>query len=167
MSVVVYGIGPENAKIMFIGEAPGATEKSTGEPFSGKSGARLDSWLAILGLAREDVYITNLVKEYLPKNRNPKKSEIDKWRPKLYKEIGTVDPKIIILLGKFAASEILGVVIKEYKTIQGVITQVTVQGKPRVVLPLYHPAFVNRSKKAVGEEVELRFEMLKDILENL
>ncbi|MBD3405839.1 MAG: uracil-DNA glycosylase [Candidatus Lokiarchaeota archaeon] len=104
----VPGEGPDNARLMFVGEAPGATEDRTGLPFVGRSGKLLVSLLENIGLSREDVYITSILKSRPPKNRSPKKSEIEACFPFLERQINLIKPEIIVLLGGVAISSIIG-----------------------------------------------------------
>jgi len=98
----VPGEGPFHAKIMIIGQAPGAKENETGRPFVGRAGRFLDQLLEIAGIARIKVFITSPVKCFPPKNRKPKKEEIDACLPYLEKQIETVNPQKFILLGETA-----------------------------------------------------------------
>jgi DNA polymerase len=98
----VPGVGSLDAKIMFIGEAPGAQEDIQGEPFVGSAGKLLSQLLAGIGLERQDVYITNVVKYRPPDNRDPLPEEVAMCQPFLAEEIELVDPRLIILLGRHA-----------------------------------------------------------------
>ncbi|MEF8880845.1 MAG: uracil-DNA glycosylase [Candidatus Nanohaloarchaea archaeon] len=92
----VPAVGSESSDYMLIGEAPGANEVEQGEPFVGRAGNRMDDILSDIGVNRDELYITNLVKIRPPDNRDPKKKEIKAWAPLLEKEIRDVDPEIII-----------------------------------------------------------------------
>lgn len=98
----VVGVGPADADIMLIGEAPGADEDEHGQPFVGKSGKVLDKLLDGIGLSREEVYITNICKCRPPDNRDPKKNEVSACREFLDGEIACVKPKVICTLGRWA-----------------------------------------------------------------
>jgi uracil-DNA glycosylase len=98
----VPGEGPINAKIMVVGQNPGADEDETGRPFVGKAGKYLTKALSENGLKREDIYITNIVKHITPKNRQPYVDEIAACLPYLVAQIKTIKPKKILLLGKVA-----------------------------------------------------------------
>ncbi|MFB6181053.1 MAG: uracil-DNA glycosylase, partial [Candidatus Nanohalobium sp.] len=103
----VPAVGPENAEVMLIGEAPGANEVEEGEPFVGRAGEKMNDVLSDIGVERKDLYITNLIKIRPPDNRDPKKDEIQAWKPLLEKEIEEVNPDIILTLGNFASKEII------------------------------------------------------------
>lgn len=141
----VIGEGSHNAKIMFIGEAPGRNEAETGRPFCGASGKVLDELLASIGVDRKEVYITNVVKDRPPENRDPLPNEIDFYAPFLDRQIEIIRPKVIATLGRFSMAYIM---IKfglesELKSIGQVHGQVfaaeTSYGSIKIV-PLYHPA---------------------------
>ena len=108
---VVIGTGNKNAKIMFIGEGPGADEDIQGIPFVGKAGKLMDKAFEGIGIKREEVYIANIVKCRPPNNRNPEYEEADACREYLDGQIKLVNPEIIVLLGSVALKNILG---KEY-----------------------------------------------------
>lgn len=131
----VPGVGPPDADVMLVGEAPGAQEVEEGEPFVGNAGGRLDSALAEVGVDRGELYLTNLVKVRPPENRDPYRDEIDAWWPVLEAEIDRIDPELIVPLGTFATEEILG----EDVRISDVHGQ-TFERDGRDVLPAYHPA---------------------------
>jgi uracil-DNA glycosylase family 4 len=105
---IVFSDGNTNAKIMIIGEGPGANEDLEGVPFIGKTGDLLDKMLLSISLDRDNVYITNVVNYRPPENRNPTKEEITRYLPYLTKHIEIINPKILILLGSAALSAILG-----------------------------------------------------------
>ena len=104
----VLGVGDEQADWLFIGEAPGAEEDRTGEPFVGQAGKLLDNMLAAIGLNRsENVYICNVLKCRPPGNRNPEPEEVAKCSPHLAKQIALIQPKLIVAMGRFAAQTLL------------------------------------------------------------
>jgi uracil-DNA glycosylase family 4 len=98
----VPGEGPLNAKVMFVGQNPGAEEDETGRPFVGRAGKYLNKTLAEFCIKREDFYITNIVKHTSPQNRKPYPDEIEACLPYLIKQISIIKPKIIVLLGASA-----------------------------------------------------------------
>lgn len=98
----VPGEGPANARVMFVGQNPGAEEDETGRPFVGRAGKYLTKTLAEFGIKREDVYITNIVKHTSPENRKPFTDEVAACLPYLITQIGIIKPKIIVLLGASA-----------------------------------------------------------------
>lgn len=104
----VPGEGSPNAKLFFIGEAPGAREDETGRPFVGRSGKLLTSMIEEIGLSREDVFISSILKSRPPNNRKPTRSEIELCRPYLERQIEIINPKIIVLLGSYAISSLVG-----------------------------------------------------------
>ena len=105
----VPGVGPLDADVMLVGEAPGAEEVAAGEPFVGNAGKRLDSILEDLGVDRDELYVTNLVKVRPPENRDPHVAEVEAWRPVLDAELDRVKPDVVVTLGSFASRELLGV----------------------------------------------------------
>lgn len=140
----VPSVGPLDADVMLVGEAPGEQEVEQREPFVGQSGKRLDAALADAGVNRRDLYITNLVKVRPPENRDPHRDEIEAWRPVLDAEIERVDPEIIVPLGSFATREILGT-DEKISDVHGR----TFDRAGRDVMPTYHPAatFYGESKR--------------------
>lgn len=100
---VVFGVGPEDADVLFIGEGPGEQEDRTGEPFVGRAGQFLDQMLSIIGLSRRNCYIGNIVKCRPPNNRDPLESEQSACNGWLTAQIELIQPKIIICLGRIAA----------------------------------------------------------------
>ena len=141
----VIGEGDVNASIMFIGEAPGEQEAKTGRPFVGASGRLLDELLKSIDLAREAVYITNIVKDRPPDNRDPRKDEIKLYTPFLERQIQIIQPKVFATLGRFSMEFILTLFDSPQKkdkitVLHGQVLEVnTSYGKAHVV-PLYHPA---------------------------
>lgn len=135
----VLGNGSTNAKIIFIGEAPGKKEDAQGIPFIGAAGKLLDELLASVQLQREDIYITNIVKYRPPDNRDPSPEEILACQEWLIEEIRIINPKVIVTLGRHAMghflpdakiSEVHGKLFRENVPALGM----------RNILPLYHPA---------------------------
>ena len=104
----VPGEGPVTARVMFVGEAPGAKEDETGRPFVGRSGELLTTMIQDIGLSRDEVFITSILKSRPPKNRTPKQDEIKACRPFLEKQIELINPKIVVLLGGVAISSLIG-----------------------------------------------------------
>lgn len=141
----VFGEGNINAKIMFVGEAPGYNEDKTGVPFCGKAGKILDELLGSVNIKREEVFISNILKCRPPNNRNPKEEEIHACSPYLDKQIDIIKPSTICCLGNFAAAYILEKFglkdkIKGISRIHGqVFLHNSIFGKLRII-PLYHPA---------------------------
>lgn len=102
---VVFGVGPADAEILFIGEGPGEHEDIQGEPFVGAAGQFLDQMLSIIGLSRRNCYIGNIVKCRPPRNRDPKPEEQTQCRPWLEEQIRLLQPKLLICLGRIAAMQ--------------------------------------------------------------
>ena len=141
----VIGEGSHDAKIMFIGEAPGRNEAATGRPFCGAAGKLLDEFLASISLPRSAVYITNIVKDRPPMNRDPLPEEIVAYGPFLDRQIEIIQPKIIATLGRFSMGYImerfgLGAFLKSISQLHGQeLIGKTGYGEISIV-PLYHPA---------------------------
>ena len=138
---VVIGTGNKNAKIMFIGEGPGADEDEQGIPFVGKAGQLMNKAFEGVGIKRDEVYIANIVKCRPPQNRNPEKDESEACREYLESQINLVNPKILVLLGSVALKNYMG---EEY----GITAS---RGKwfekdGRKVLPTFHPAALLRDE---------------------
>lgn len=104
---VVFGVGSREAEVLFIGEGPGANEDAEGVPFVGAAGKLLDDMLAMIGLKREAVYITNIVKCRPPQNRDPLNTEKDACIGYLRRQVAMMRPKIIVCLGRIAAAELI------------------------------------------------------------
>jgi len=141
--VPVIGEGNHQAKIMFIAEAPGYYEAKSGRHFQGSSGKIFDQLMKAVGLKRSEVYITNIVKDKLPNNRNPNKLEIDAYAPFLINQIKIIKPKIIATLGKFSTDylfETCNLEKKPLKIIHGKPHKITCSYGECYILPLTHPA---------------------------
>lgn len=137
----VPGVGDARAEWMFIGEAPGAEEDARGEPFVGQAGRLLDNMLAALGVSRQkNVYIANVLKCRPPGNRTPEPQEVESCRPYLERQISLVGPRLLIALGKSAASLLLGT-DASIASLRGRVHHY--QGRPLIVT--YHPAYLLRS----------------------
>ena len=137
---LVFGAGNPDAEVMFVGEAPGRAEDAQGLPFVGPAGHLLDDLLAGIGLAREDVYITNVVKCRPPGNRDPLPLEVETCVPFLTGQIALIKPKIICELGRIAAGVMMG------RQIQ--ITKIHGQkflGRGYLNVPVFHPAAALRA----------------------
>ena len=104
----VLGVGDPDADLVIIGEAPGADEDRTGEPFTGRAGQLLNKILAAINFQREDVYITNILKSRPPNNRDPVPAEVEAHIPILYKQLSLIKPKMILCVGKTAGNSLLG-----------------------------------------------------------
>lgn len=140
----VIGEGSLNAKIIFIGEAPGKKEAETGKPFCGQAGKVLDQLLESIGLDRKKVYITSVIKDRPPKNRDPKPAEIKIYSPFLDRQIEIIKPKVIVTLGRFATDYIIEKLARNYtnKSIGKLHGTVINGNKDLKIVPLYHPAVI-------------------------
>jgi uracil-DNA glycosylase family 4 len=143
---IVFADGDPNARLMFVGEGPGADEDASGIPFVGKAGQLLNNMIAAMGLKREEVYIANIVKCRPPANRAPEFVEAATCSQFLLKQIDIVHPEIIVALGATAATYLLGVkqslasLRGQWHTARGAKVAVT-----------YHPAFLLRDPRQKGE----------------
>ena len=136
---VVFGVGDPNAEVLFVGEAPGEREDALGEPFVGRAGQLLDDMLAMIGLDRSRIYITNSIKCRPPQNRDPLNTEKEACAPYLQKQLQLMDPKIIVCLGRISAMEMIK---PDFK-----ITQEHGQffeKNGRLMTAIYHPAALLR-----------------------
>lgn len=135
----VPGEGNPDAEIMFIGEAPGKNEDLEGRPFVGAAGKFLNEMLASIGLKREDVYITNVVKYRPPNNRDPLPSEVESFWPWLAAQINFIQPKLIVLLGRHALHRFFPG--EQISKVHGKLLKKKIKGIPtHYFLALYHPA---------------------------
>lgn len=163
----VIGEGSHEAKIMFVGEAPGKNEAATGRPFCGASGKLLDELLAGVQIARESVYITNIVKDRPPENRDPLLEEIKIYGPFLDKQIEIIQPQIIATLGRFSMQYImekfsLRDILRPISQMHGQLFEAeTSYGQVRI-LPLYHPAAAIYNRQLL-DTLKSDFEKLKGL----
>ncbi len=150
---IVFGEGNPQARLAFVGEAPGADEDMQGRPFVGKAGQLLTKIIQAMGLTRQDVYICNILKCRPPGNRNPKPDEITTCEPFLVKQLQVIQPKVICALGTFAAHTLLKTEVPitvlrgRFHTYQGIH-----------LMPTYHPAYLLRNpgaKKQVWEDMQM------------
>ena len=141
----VLGEGSHSAQVMFIGEAPGKNEAEQGRPFCGAAGKILDELIESAGLKRRDVYVTNIVKDRPPENRDPLPTEISVYGPFLDRQIDIIQPKIIATLGRYSMTYILRKfdVPQKGETISrlhGHLLNAKANYGDIQILPLYHPA---------------------------
>jgi DNA polymerase len=137
---IVFGVGSPGAKLMFVGEGPGADEDLQGEPFVGRAGKKLDEMIVAIGLTREQVYIANVVKCRPPQNRDPERDEIETCSPFLMRQIEIIRPRVIVTLGSPATRLLLDTRVG--------ITRLRgnwhdYRGIP--VMPTFHPAYLLRA----------------------
>jgi uracil-DNA glycosylase family 4 len=143
---IVFGNGDPSARLMFVGEAPGADEDASGEPFVGKAGQLLNNMINAMGLQREQVYVANIVKCRPPANRVPEPVEANTCSPFLLRQIDTVQPQVIVALGATAALYLLGVK-QSLASLRG--SWHDCRGAKLAVT--YHPAFLLRDPRQKGE----------------
>jgi uracil-DNA glycosylase family 4 len=158
----VFGAGDADAEVMFVGEAPGAEEDRQGLPFVGRAGQLLNELLEGIGMAREGVFIANVLKSRPPGNRDPQPLEIEACRPYLFEQVRLIEPRVVCTLGNFAT-----------KLLSGNPAGITrVRGTPQVhqlggrtvfLLPLFHPAAALRTP-AVKETLRGDLELLPQLL---
>ena len=153
-STIVFGVGNPRARVMFAGEAPGKNEDLQGEPFVGRAGENLNRILSLAGLAREDIYIANVLKCRPPANRNPKADEVLACSPFLREQIRSIWPDIIVTLGNPATHFVLKTEIGITK-LRGRFHQMG----HFLVMPTLHPAAALRNP-AWQELLEADFKML-------
>lgn len=149
---IVFGEGNPQAKLIFVGEGPGAEEDATGRPFVGRAGQLLDKIIAAIGLKRADVYIANIVKCRPPGNRTPERDEVETCEPFLFRQIAVISPLVIVALGSPAfqcllrTREPISRARGHWRELNGIR-----------VMPTFHPAFLLRSpdkKREVWEDMK-------------
>ena len=141
----VFGVGPQSARWMLIGEAPGAEEDARGEPFVGQAGRLLDSMLAAIGLSRErDVFVANVLKCRPPRNRDPQPDEVRRCEPFLMRQIELLAPDVLLLFGRFAAQSMLGT-DASISSLRGRPHTVQVGARQVPAVVTYHPAYLLRT----------------------
>ena len=158
---IVFGVGNPDAKLVFVGEAPGFHEDEQGEPFVGDAGALLTKMIIAMGRKREDVYICNIIKCRPPGNRNPEPDELAACEPFLRQQLGAIRPRAIVALGKFAAQALLRT-DASISTLRGHFHEY--QGIP--LMPTYHPAYLLRTptaKRMVWDDLQLVMKHLADL----
>ncbi|MEK7531583.1 MAG: uracil-DNA glycosylase [Patescibacteria group bacterium] len=164
----VIGEGDHDASIMFVGEAPGKNEAKTGRPFCGASGRIFDELLTFISIDRKKVYVTNIVKDRPPENRDPLPEEISLYGPFLERQIALIQPKILVGLGRFSSVYVMNLIglsadVKPISQMHGEIFKGAFQGKEMTCIPLYHPAVAiyNIHEK---ETLKKDFEALKSYI---
>ena len=175
-SFPVIGEGSHQAAIMFVGEAPGKNEAATGRPFCGASGNVLTKMIEHVGMKREDVYITNIVKDRPPDNRDPSPEEIELYSPFLDRQIDILQPKVIATLGRYSmayimnkfglAGELFDTAQSKLKTISQIHGKMfgakTSYGEIKIIT-LYHPA-VALYNRGMREQLFKDFEIVKSFV---
>lgn len=150
---VVFGVGSPQARLMFVGEAPGEDEDKQGEPFVGRAGQLLTKIIEAIDLRRDEVYIANVIKCRPPNNRNPEPDEVDTCEPFLFRQIDVVRPRVVVPLGKFAAQALLRTV-DPISRLRGRVFDY----RGAKLVPTFHPAYLLRnpsSKREVWEDMKL------------
>jgi uracil-DNA glycosylase family 4 len=143
---IVFGVGNPQAELVFVGEGPGHDEDLHGVPFVGRAGQLLTQMIEAMGLRRDDVYIANVVKCRPPENRTPEKDEVSTCMPFLLRQIGAVNPKVIVCLGNCAFQALLG-------TNKGIshFRGQWLEFRGVRLMPTYHPAYLLRNPNAKPE----------------
>lgn len=164
----VIGEGSHFAEIMFIGEAPGRNEAETGRPFCGAAGKILDELLTSSGIKREDVYITNIVKDRPPNNRDPLPNEIALYAPFLDRQIEIIKPKVLATLGRYS----MGYIMERYGLLEliepiskarGKVYETVLSYGEVKIVPLYHPAVAVYNRTMI-EALKEDFKVLREII---
>lgn len=162
----VSGEGNVQAKIMFIGEAPGYWEDVKGKPFVGDAGRFLDTLISNLGLTRDDVFIGNILKCRPPRNREPSQIEIQTCTPYLDRQIKTIKPKIIVTLGNYSTSYIFskaGLPFSSITQVHGKFYEASFFGMQVLVFATYHPAAALYNPK-YKQQITQDFQVLRQEL---
>lgn len=145
----VFGTGNRNAKVLFVGEAPGENEDLSGKPFVGRAGQLLDKFFYAVGISREDVYIANILKCRPPKNRDPRPEEEDACIGYLREQVRLISPKMIVCLGRISAQRLID---KDYRITKEHGTWV--QRGNFLITAVYHPALLLRDPRKKEEMLE-------------
>ena len=150
---IVFGDGNPNARLMFVGEGPGADEDAQGLPFVGRAGQLLNNMIAAMGLKREEVYIANIVKCRPPQNRVPEPEEANTCSPFLFQQIDVIRPEVLVALGSTAATYLLGI----RSALSGLRGRVHAWRGAKLIVT-YHPAYLlrdPRQKKEAWQDLQL------------
>jgi uracil-DNA glycosylase family 4 len=157
---IVFGVGNPQADLMFVGEAPGRDEDVQGIPFVGRAGQLLTKIIEAIGLARDDVYIANVIKCRPPENRNPEQDEVDTCEPFLFQQIDIIKPKVVVALGTFAARALLRT-LDPISRLRGRVYEY----RGAKLIPTFHPAYLLRnpaSKREVWEDMKVARALLSE-----
>ena len=158
---VVFGVGNPEARLMFVGEAPGGDEDIQGVPFVGRAGQLLTKIIEAIELTRDQVYIANVIKCRPPNNRNPEPDEVETCEPFLFQQIDVIQPAVIVALGKFAAQALLRT-LDPISKLRGRVFDY----RGAKLIPTFHPAYLLRnpsSKREVWEDMKLVKRLLADV----
>lgn len=157
---VVFGVGDPGARLMLVGEAPGKNEDLQGEPFVGAAGQLLDELLGGIGIARDDVYIANVLKCRPPGNRDPREDEIDSCKGYLREQIRMIHPEVVVTLGNFATKLLVPTEVG--------ITRMRGQQIDwwlgATLVPTFHPAAALRGRPQVRSDMEEDFAIVAEVL---
>lgn len=148
---LVFGVGNPTADLVLVGEAPGQQEDLSGEPFVGRAGQLLTRMLGTIGLTREQVYICNVIKCRPPQNRDPLPDEVASCSPFLHRQLRAIEPKVIMTLGRFAATTVVGV-----EGNMGELRKRTGSWNGVPIISTYHPSYLLRTphmKRAAWEDL--------------
>ena len=156
---VVFGVGHPQARLMFVGEAPGEDEDRQGEPFVGRAGQLLTKIIEAIGMTRDQVYIANVIKCRPPGNRNPEPDEVETCEPYLFRQIAIVQPRIVVALGKFAAQSLLRTT-EPITRLRGRVFEF----RGASLIPTFHPAYLLRNPPAKREVWE-DMKKVRDLLQ--
>jgi len=140
---LVFGEGNLDTLVYFLGEAPGYHEDKAGRPFVGLAGKLLDKLIISIGLLREDVYISNVVRFRPPANRDPEPAELAAFAPYVDREIAIINPKVVVTLGRFSMNKFLPEA--RISGVHGKKFVVNWRDRKQIVLPMYHPAAALRN----------------------
>jgi len=157
---VVFGVGDAGARIMFVGEAPGADEDRQGLPFVGRAGQLLNQSLGEIGIAREEVYIANIIKCRPPENRDPLPDEIAACKELLFAQIAIIQPEVLCTLGRHAAMTLLD--IPNFKISRDHGTALNWRGV--VAMPMFHPAAALHNPQNLSG-LRFDFQQLRSLLD--
>ena len=161
---LVFGEGNPDTLLYFLGEAPGQSEDKQGRPFVGRAGKLLTSLLNSIGIKREDVYISNVVRFRPPNNRPPTSAEIAAFLPYVDEEIAINQPLLIVPLGRFSMEKFLPTA--KITQVHGTLQTGMWQGRPIQVFPLYHPAAALRNPQ-IRQALEADVQKIPSILAEL
>ena len=159
---VVFGAGNADADLMFVGEAPGATEDQQGIPFVGRAGQLLNELLQEQGMDRDDVFIANVLKSRPPENRDPQPGEIEACRPWLERQVELIEPRVICTLGNFATKLLTGSP-QGITRVHGMPQERELGARTVQLFPIFHPAAGLRTP-AVKEQLREDFAKLPALL---
>jgi DNA polymerase len=154
---IVFGSGNENARLVFVGEGPGADEDAQGLPFVGRAGQLLNNMIKAMGIRREDVYIANVVKCRPPGNRTPERDECETCSPFLMRQIAVVKPKVVVALGAVSAKNLLAMNASmselrgRFYDFMPAGTRADASWQGTKLAVTYHPAFLLRDPRQKGE----------------